>query len=112
MQNRPTIDQIRVSVARHRAGRLTSARRQRLFRPYGVWTCEDGRQVLFNRYYEPLFSRYPDQAAVAADPHEWVENIIAETWFYRDGDLDHLTASQKALDDWGISLQRNSLIRK
>ena len=22
--------------------------------PYGMWTCADGREVLFNRFYEPI----------------------------------------------------------
>jgi len=25
--------------------------------PYGMWTCADGRQVLFNRFYEPILQR-------------------------------------------------------
>jgi hypothetical protein len=25
--------------------------------PYGMWTCEDGREVLFNRVYAPIAER-------------------------------------------------------
>jgi hypothetical protein len=29
--------------------------------PYGKWTCPDGREVLFNRFYEPIWQRHPEQ---------------------------------------------------
>ena len=25
--------------------------------PYGIWTCADGREILFNRDYKPIWSR-------------------------------------------------------
>src|ERR1019366_697539 len=31
--------------------------------PFGKWTCADGREVLFNRNYKPIWQRYPGQAA-------------------------------------------------
>src|SRR4051812_39497549 len=39
---------------------------------YGMWTCADGGQVLFNRHYHPIWWRYPPHPATAADPGEWV----------------------------------------
>jgi hypothetical protein len=30
-------------------------------RPYGMWTCADSRQVLFNRRYRPILERRPGQ---------------------------------------------------
>jgi hypothetical protein len=40
---------------------------------YGKWTCEDGRQVLYNRRYQPIWQRYPgDEVATRADPAEVV----------------------------------------
>jgi hypothetical protein len=51
--------------------------------PYGLWRCGDGRQVLFNRWYQPIFERRGGEVR-AADPTEWIDNIIEETWFYYD----------------------------
>jgi hypothetical protein len=51
--------------------RETEFGRWRLACPYGLWTCADGREVLFNRYYHPVYQRYPGQPACPADPVEW-----------------------------------------
>jgi hypothetical protein len=51
--------------------------------PYGVWTCADGREVIFNRFYEPIWERKTGQAPVPADPSEWV-NWESQGWFYDD----------------------------
>lgn len=55
--------------------------------PYGRWTCSDGRQVLFNREYQPIFQW---QAGVYsyADRDEWVGTeevpIVKTEYFYDD----------------------------
>jgi len=36
--------------------------------PYGMWTCADGRQVLFNRGYRAIWERLPGRAAEKAFP--------------------------------------------
>jgi hypothetical protein len=52
--------------------------------PYGMWTCEDGRQVLFNRDYHPIWQRYPGAPAIPADPEEWVLQIKQQNYFFDD----------------------------
>jgi hypothetical protein len=52
--------------------------------PYGMWTCADGREVLFNRSYKPIWQRRPDQLAERADLNEWVKEIKKQEWFYDD----------------------------
>jgi hypothetical protein len=39
-----------------------------------MWTCADGRKVLFNRFYVPIAER-PSSTALAtlADPFKWVK---------------------------------------
>jgi hypothetical protein len=54
--------------------------------PYGIWTCADGRQVLFNRRYRPIWQRTPDGKVSRADPGEWVP-WKAQEWLYDDGTL-------------------------
>lgn len=51
--------------------------------PYGRWTCDDGREVLFNRDYKPIWSRKPGQEAEPGDPDEWVK-FNRQEWFYKD----------------------------
>ena len=50
--------------------------------PYGKWTCADGREVFFNRYYKPIWERMGSKVSVA-DPDEWVKWVKQE-WFYDD----------------------------
>lgn len=59
------------------------AARMRLEMPYGIWTCADGREVLFNRRYHPIWQRMPGQAATRAKNGEWV-TFERESWFYTD----------------------------
>jgi hypothetical protein len=61
--------------------RLAEMRRET---PYGIWTCADGREVLFDRDYQPIWSRYPGQPAERANPDEWI-NWVDQRWFYFDG---------------------------
>jgi hypothetical protein len=51
--------------------------------PYGMWTCEDGRQVLFNRFYEPILLRRAGSLPEPADPKERVD-FCRQEWFYGD----------------------------
>jgi hypothetical protein len=64
--------------------------------PYGIWVCDDGREVLFNRFYEPLRQRYPGQPATDADPTEWVK-WKTQDWFYDDGTKNKKREALKAL---------------
>jgi hypothetical protein len=40
--------------------------------PYGLWTCADGREVLFNRDYKPIWERSSGEIK-HANPNEWVQ---------------------------------------
>jgi hypothetical protein len=84
--------------------------------PYGKWTCADGREVLFNRWYEPLWQRHPGSPPEPADPMEWVRWIRQE-WFYDDGtrDKQKIGRGEAALAEWGLDpppkrLRASSLI--
>jgi hypothetical protein len=83
--------------------------------PYGQWTCADGRQVLFNRRYKPIWQRYPGRPAIAADAKEWVPWIRQE-WFYNDGSLPWryavgLKSCAEVLAAWGVQVQAEWLDR-
>lgn len=65
--------------------------------PYGRWTCVDGREVLFNREYQPILQRYVGALSHCdhsewADHDEWVDTIVKTEYFY-----DDLTAPMRYL---------------
>src|SRR3954451_6861436 len=76
--------------------------------PYGAWTCADGREVLFNRFYEPIWQRRPDEAPSAADPHEWVA-WSKQDYFYDDfvRDKQKTERGKAVLAAWGIEPMLN-----
>ena len=49
--------------------------------PYGQWVTADGREVLFNRRYVPIWQRHPGQAAEAIEPQhiDWQEQACSTT---------------------------------
>lgn len=53
--------------------------------PYGMWTCFDGRQVLFNREYQPILEK-KDGNRGYCHGNEWVDHatIKSTQYFYDD----------------------------
>ena len=71
-------------------------------RLYGKWTCADGREVLFNRGYRPIWQRYPGQPAEPADPDRWVDDIVGEADYYWIDGKGTNTKGQRLLGEWGV----------
>lgn len=81
--------------------------------PYGKWTCADGREVLFNREYQPIWQRREFDVD-RADPSEWVAWETQE-WFYDDScppfsyggghraNMSTRKRCEKILESWGIA---------
>jgi crotonobetainyl-CoA:carnitine CoA-transferase CaiB-like acyl-CoA transferase len=70
--------------------------------PYGCWVCEDGREVLFNRFYEPIWQRRGGNAE-PADCHERVGHA-RQSWFYTDADeRAKRTKAIAGLAAWGAT---------
>ncbi len=63
----------------------TKFERWRFWLPYGCWTCADGREVLFNRRYVPIYERRPGEPARVADHDEWVP-WTEQRWLFTDRD--------------------------
>lgn len=59
---------------------LYSARRSLA---YGIWTTEEGREVVFNREYQPILQRV-DGVNKFADPGEFIKNIIKTEYIFGD----------------------------
>lgn len=51
--------------------------------PYGIWYCMDGREVIFNREYQPIAQR-ANGIVSYANRDEFVEYINREVKFYDD----------------------------
>jgi hypothetical protein len=51
--------------------------------PYGAYLCADGRIVLFDRDYRPMFERVGSETT-EAHPGEWVRTVVENMWFYDD----------------------------
>lgn len=49
---------------------------------YGLWRCSDGRRIVFDREYHPIIQVLADGTIEPADPSEWVDGIIEQSWFY------------------------------
>jgi hypothetical protein len=62
--------------------------------PYGKWTCADGLEVLFDRYYSPMWAWRPGECTTAADPSAQV----------RWSQMDHFHGAERraALAAWGV----------
>jgi hypothetical protein len=69
--------------------------------PYGIWTCADGREVLFDRRYCPICQRRPRSTPSLADPIEWV-TFVTERNFYNDGTPEPQKKANAlaALEEW------------
>jgi hypothetical protein len=54
--------------------------------PYGMWTTKVGEEILFNRKYEPIWSRTPGKVEPKhfAEP-EWIKDIAHQDYFFNDG---------------------------
>ena len=68
-------------------------------RLYGLWRCSDGREILFNRGYRPLWERRPGQPVKMANPKEWVD-FDTETFFWTDGRGTN-ARGLRLLREWG-----------
>lgn len=67
--------------------------------PYGLWRCANGREVLFNRRYQPIYERY-DGITVPALRDEWVR-FTAQYWFYDDGTIPTRLRLERIVESFG-----------
>lgn len=96
---------------RGRAKKAFELRRQQHFvLPYGMWTCADGSQVLFNRYYQPIFARKNEKSpAFKMAPNIGIPWVKQE-WFFGDGNppwknKSSLKLCEDMLYEWGANNQ-------
>jgi hypothetical protein len=59
---------------------LTDIERMLEVLPYVRWVARDGRTVIFNRHYRPIWERLTDREIRRADSGEWVD-WVDQAWF-------------------------------
>lgn len=71
--------------------------------PYGVWTCRDGREIIYDRRYRPIAQRLPGQPPSLVRDH-WVTDISSRHWLYDDAtpEAEKLRRAKQILTDWGL----------
>jgi hypothetical protein len=96
--------------------KLTEFKPRRLVLPYGVWTFKDGRQILFNRDYFPLWIKEPDGAIHSIDPQERVDKESAITQIFYDGqrlsceNSTKKSSSYRILQEWKVVDRASNLL--
>jgi hypothetical protein len=48
--------------------------------PYGRWIARDGRVIIFNRGYQPIWERLPNGEILRANGGEWID-WVDQGWF-------------------------------
>lgn len=88
-----------------RGRRVCSAREfiAHAFMPYGAWTDAAGREILFNRSYEPLWTRQ-NGVVSPIDPTDWIAGIKVQRWFYQGGKTTGqiIQIGTSVLMEWGV----------
>jgi len=66
--------------------------------PYGLWQWRDGREVLFDRNYDPLWKREPDGIIELATSRDtgYSVNVNERFFFIKSGNPDHAWHRQYA----------------
>lgn len=89
----------------------------RLHLPYGKWKCADGREVLFNRDYCPIWDRSSDGLVVPIEPDTYVAHEDSEFYFgdgnapYYDNDVT-VKKCLSILDEWGVSALKSRVLQR
>ena len=74
--------------------------------PYGIWECENNREVLFNRGYMPIWQRFNRGKALKMGSMEWIK-FTKQSWFYDDCTAPWFKKSSyihclNILKSWGV----------
>jgi hypothetical protein len=88
---------------------ISSADLRRIFLPYGQWTCPDGRVVLFNRGYRPIWERLADGTVRPADGTECVR-FSQQEWFYTDrhSEAESRKRAAAVVTNWCLPVPTNA----
>jgi hypothetical protein len=78
--------------------------------PYGIWYCKDGREVLFNREYQPIAQRKNGVTAFA-DRSEWVMDIERAVMLWDDSS-DPTNYLVKHLGYMALTTKESNVCRK
>jgi hypothetical protein len=97
-----------IMTRNYRAEGYAAFERWRQLCPYGKWSCADGREVLFNRYYEPLYERAADGTVtsfIRVGKVTWIE-YVNQQWFFNDSDAPVSYGRGISTEKWRPALER------
>ena len=89
----------------------------RLYLPYGKWVCTDGREVLFNRDYTPIWQRQANRAGDLIEPEADVD-YDSRTFYFDDrsapyyGNDGTLANCLNILKEWGIANRKPIVLER
>jgi len=89
----------------------------RICLPYGKWICEDGREVLFNRDYTPIWQRSSNGWGELIEPET---NVLfaSSSYYYDDRSAPYYNNEQTralcldVLKEWGTSNQKPIVLER
>jgi hypothetical protein len=96
--------------------RIVDFKPMRLFLPYGKWICVDGREVLFNRDYCPIWERSVGGAVKPIQPDVYINHETSEH-YYNDRTAPYYSNNEATyehclavLKEWGVAEKPNVLL--
>jgi len=94
-------------MTRYSTHRINYEQRLRSRLPYGKWTLADSSEVLFNRYYHPIWRRTPDGVVTPIYQFEWIP-WKRQDHFYDDSNLPWCNSKSRqccetVLKKWGVA---------
>jgi hypothetical protein len=103
-----------VSVLRKQLS-ISDFKPMRLYLPYGKWKCDDGREVLFNRDYCPIWEKSADGSVAVIQPDVYVKHEMSEH-YYNDRTAPYYDNKEtfedclEVLRGWGVAEKPNVLL--
>ena len=79
-------------------------RKDNLARPYVTWVDPDGREIMADRRYKPMWQRMPRGSATPATPSEWTQST-RHAYLWGPGPTtmrQSIAAGRAALRSWGV----------
>lgn len=90
---------------------------KRITLPFGMWTCNDGSQVLFNLDYMPIWKKERAGVVSSIDPDTWVlyneepQFFFEKSEFLMLNDPNVYLKSQDMMRQWGVTQKQSQLMK-
>jgi hypothetical protein len=65
--------------------------------PIGCWHTSDGRQILFDAGYHPIWQRHRDGSIELVNPSKWIDDILYDEFFFHEEYLSPLQQQHEGM---------------